>query len=127
MISFRMDWLDLLEVQGTLRVFSNTTVQKYSDVITGNNCSTEEIENIFSYLFIDHPFTTKRHVLNGSGGSRGGIIAFNIFLKKYIVMAKLLKHNKKIVKKTQDYLRNCLRYTSFVGKIKRIDFFFFFS
>ena len=27
LISFRMDWLDLLEVQGTSRVFSNTTVQ----------------------------------------------------------------------------------------------------
>ena len=27
LISFRMDWLDLLAVQGTLRVFSNTTVQ----------------------------------------------------------------------------------------------------
>ena len=30
MISFRMDWLDLLAVQGTLsRVFSNPTVQKH--------------------------------------------------------------------------------------------------
>ena len=29
MISFRMDWLDLLAVQGTLRAFSNTTVQKH--------------------------------------------------------------------------------------------------
>ena len=29
MISFRMDWLDLLAVQGTSRVFSNTTVQKH--------------------------------------------------------------------------------------------------
>ena len=28
LISFRMDWLDLLAAQGTLRVFSNTTVQK---------------------------------------------------------------------------------------------------
>ena len=28
LISFRMDWLDLLENQGTLRVFPNTTVQK---------------------------------------------------------------------------------------------------
>ena len=28
LISFRMDWLDLLAVQGTLRVFSNTTVQR---------------------------------------------------------------------------------------------------
>ena len=29
LISFRMDWLDLLAVQGTLRVLSNTTVQKH--------------------------------------------------------------------------------------------------
>ena len=29
LISFRMDWLDLLVVQGTLKVFSSTTVQKH--------------------------------------------------------------------------------------------------
>ena len=29
LISFRMDWLDLLAVKGLLRVFSNTTVQKH--------------------------------------------------------------------------------------------------
>ena len=29
LISFKIDWLDLLAVQGTLRVFSNTTVQKH--------------------------------------------------------------------------------------------------
>ena len=29
LIFFRMDWLDLLAVQGTPRVFSNTTVQKH--------------------------------------------------------------------------------------------------
>ena len=29
LISFRMDWLNLLAVQVTLRVFSNTTVQKH--------------------------------------------------------------------------------------------------
>ena len=29
LISFRMDWLDLLAVEGTLKVFSNTTVQKH--------------------------------------------------------------------------------------------------
>ena len=29
LISFRMHWLDLLAVQGTLKVFSNTTVQKH--------------------------------------------------------------------------------------------------
>ena len=29
LISFRMDWLDLLAVQGLSRVFSNTTLQNY--------------------------------------------------------------------------------------------------
>ena len=29
LISFKMDWLDLLAVQGTLKIFSNTTVQKH--------------------------------------------------------------------------------------------------
>ena len=29
LISFRMDWLDLLAVQGTFRVFSNNTVQQH--------------------------------------------------------------------------------------------------
>ena len=29
LISFRMDWLDLLAIQGDSRVFSNTTVQKH--------------------------------------------------------------------------------------------------
>ena len=29
LISFRMDWLDLLAVQGNLRVFFNTTIQKH--------------------------------------------------------------------------------------------------
>ena len=29
LISFRIDWFDILEVQGTLKVFSNTTVQKH--------------------------------------------------------------------------------------------------
>ena len=29
MISFRIDWLDLLAIQGTLRVFSSTSVRKH--------------------------------------------------------------------------------------------------
>ena len=29
LIAFRMDWLDLLAVQGLSRVFYNTTVQKH--------------------------------------------------------------------------------------------------
>ena len=33
LISFRMDWLDLLAVQGLSRVFSSTTVQKRQDIM----------------------------------------------------------------------------------------------
>ena len=29
LISFRIDWFDLLAIQGTLRVFSSTTIQKH--------------------------------------------------------------------------------------------------
>ena len=36
LISFRVDWLDLLAVQGTSSVFSNTTVQKY--IIINDSC-----------------------------------------------------------------------------------------
>ena len=32
LISFRIGWLDLLAVQGTLKVFSNTTVQKHQSL-----------------------------------------------------------------------------------------------
>ena len=34
LISFRMDWLDLLESKGLSRVFSNTTVQKHQFFVT---------------------------------------------------------------------------------------------
>ena len=34
LISYRMDWLDLLAVQGLSRVFSNTTVQKNQFFVT---------------------------------------------------------------------------------------------
>ena len=33
LISFRMDWLDRLAVQGTLKVFSNTTFQKHHSLV----------------------------------------------------------------------------------------------
>ena len=48
LISFRMDWLDLLAVQGTLRVFSNTTVQKPSIL----RCSA------FFTVQLSHPYMT---------------------------------------------------------------------
>ena len=33
LISFRMDWLDLPTVQGTLKIFSNITVQKHNSSV----------------------------------------------------------------------------------------------
>ena len=33
LIFFRMDWLDILAVQGLSRIFSNTTVQKYQILV----------------------------------------------------------------------------------------------
>ena len=48
LISFRMDWLDLLAVQGISRVFSNTTVQKHHSLV-------------LSFLYIvqlSHPYMT---------------------------------------------------------------------
>ena len=38
-ISFRMDWLDLLAVQGLSKVFSNTTVQKHQSLVLSFLCS----------------------------------------------------------------------------------------
>ena len=35
-ISFKIDWFDLLAVQGTLRVFLNTTVQKHHSLALSN-------------------------------------------------------------------------------------------
>ena len=47
LISFRMDWLDLLAVQGTLRVFSNTTVQKHQ--FFGAQLSSQSLTSIHDH------------------------------------------------------------------------------
>ena len=44
---FRMDWLDLLAVQGTLRVFSHTTVQKHQ--FSGDQLSSPSISHIHTW------------------------------------------------------------------------------
>ena len=46
LIFFRMDWLDILAVQGLSRIFSNTTVQKYQ---------------ILGLSFLYSPTLTSRH------------------------------------------------------------------
>ena len=48
LISFRMDWLDLLEVQATTRVFSNTTVQKHQ--FFSAQLSSQSKSHIYTWL-----------------------------------------------------------------------------
>ena len=63
LISFRMDWLDLLAVQGLSRVFSNTTVQKHQ--IYGTQLSLYSNSHIQTWLleklepWLDRPLLTK--------------------------------------------------------------------
>ena len=48
LISFKMDWLDLLAVQGLSRVFSNTTVQKHQ--FFGAQLSSQSNSHIHTWL-----------------------------------------------------------------------------
>ena len=63
LISFRMYWLDLLAVQGTLRVFSNTTVQKHQ--FFGTQPSSQSNSHIHTWpqekpsLWLDGPLLAK--------------------------------------------------------------------
>ena len=52
LIYFRMDWLDLLAVQGLSRVFANTTVQKHQffGLLYGP-------DSAFFMVQISHPYT----------------------------------------------------------------------
>ena len=52
LISFRMDWLGLLAVQGTHRVFSNTTVQKHQ--FFGAQLSSQSNSRIHTWLLENH-------------------------------------------------------------------------
>ena len=64
LISFRMDWLDLLAVQGTLsRVFSNTTVQKHQ--FFGTQPSSQSNSHIYSYMTIGKSIALTRRTLVG--------------------------------------------------------------
>ena len=47
LISFRMDWLDLLAVRRTLSVFSNTTVQKHQ--LFGTQLSSQSNSHIYTW------------------------------------------------------------------------------
>ena len=58
LISFRIDWFDLLVVQGLSRVFSNTTVQKHQFFSTqlslwsNSHIHTRLLENTCTYTYI---------------------------------------------------------------------------
>ena len=52
---FRMDWLDLLAVQGLSRVFSNTTVQKHHSSV---------LSFLYSSTLISIPYYWKNHSLD---------------------------------------------------------------
>jgi len=49
LISFRMDWLDLLAVQGLSRVFSKTTVQKHQFFGTQFSLESNSLTSIHDY------------------------------------------------------------------------------
>ena len=46
LVSFRMDWLDLLALQGLSRVFSNTTVQKHQFFVLGPNKRHDRLQGL---------------------------------------------------------------------------------
>ena len=52
LISFRMDWLDLLAVKGLSRAFSNTTVQKYQ--FFGTQLSSQSNSHTHTWLLENH-------------------------------------------------------------------------
>jgi len=62
-ISFRMDWLDVLAVQGFSRVFSNTTVQKHqffsSQLSLWSNCHIHTWLLEKTWLWLDRPSSAK--------------------------------------------------------------------
>ena len=65
LISFRMDWLDLLEVQRTLRVFSNTRSSKASILW----------HSAFFMVQRSHPYTTTGKTIALTNGLHGPLLA----------------------------------------------------
>ena len=63
LISFRIDWFDLLAVQGTVKIFSSTTVQKHQffgtqlSLWSNSHIHTWWLEK--SYLWLDGPLLAK--------------------------------------------------------------------
>ena len=75
LISFRMDWLDLLEFKGLSRVFSNTTGQKHQffpaqlSLWSTSHIHTWLLEK--PYLWLDRPLLAKLFIRNPANRSYG--------------------------------------------------------
>ena len=82
LISFRMDWLDLLAVQGLSRVFSNTTVQKPSILL----CSA------FFIVQLSYPYMTTGKTIALTSRTFGKVISllFNMLFR--LVITFLLRN-----------------------------------
>ena len=78
LISFRMDWLDLLAVQGTPRVFSNTTVKKHQ--FFGTQFSSQSIQLSHPYMITGKTIALTRCTFVGKVMS----LVFNMLSKLVI-------------------------------------------
>ena len=97
LISFRMDWLDLLAVHGTLKSFSNTTVQKH-----------QYFGAQLSSVLLSHPYMTT-----------GKTIALTIWTFVGKVMSLLLNMLSRLV---ITFLRRKVSFNFMAEIAIRIDF-----
>ena len=84
LISFRMDWLDLLAVKGLSRVFSNTTVQKHQ--FFGAQLCLWSNSHIHTWLLKNHIFDYTDFV------SKVMCLLFNMLSRLVIAFLPRSKH-----------------------------------
>ena len=84
LISFRMDWLDRLAVQGLSRVFSNTTVQKHQ--LFGSQLSSQS--NSHPYMTTEKTIALTRRTFVGKVMS----LLFNMLSRLVITFLPRSKH-----------------------------------
>ena len=87
LISFRMDWLDLLAVQGLSRIFSNTTVQKH-----WIQCSA------FFIVQLSHPYMTTGKTIALTRGNFVVKVMFQLYL-----MVTLKQFNSYLYSRYRNY------------------------
>ena len=85
MISFRMDWLDLLAVQGTLK----SLLQHHSSIVSSLLCSALYIYNIYIILYI---YTRNLHIIDLIFNS--GYPSLSFLISSFIYLATQLYFNR---------------------------------